>query len=270
MTIRYEGVFVESVTVEAVLTAKELDADQPDQPALAFRYDEGFLVVGTVPELVAFADRVQNAARTLTATAAAGGAVRRVSTGPDEVSALARGAWQQIETADERNTRAMDDPFGPYRAYLAGHGVDVEAYRYGAAERDDILYGALIAMDANLELSPLDQEREFWPAIDAGFGLVADLIANLLATGRAVVPNWVANQVADRYRPDTIAAIARSAQVTAEDASDRQAAADLVRCWAELARSCAVAWLCGAGHPEPAVARLDGLYSVAAVHASRR
>jgi hypothetical protein len=145
----------------------------------------------------------------------------------------------------------------------------VERYRY-AAERDDVLLGALVAMDLDLELSPLDQEREFWPAVDAGFAEVATLVANLLVQGRAVVPSAVATQVAGSYQTDMMAAIARSSQVTSEDAGDRQAAADLVRCWTELAGCCAAAWLYGAGHPEQAVARLDdlyGLYSVAAVRA---
>jgi hypothetical protein len=161
----------------------------------------------------------------------------------------------------------VTDPLAPYRAYLASRGVDVERYRYGAAERDDILLGALVAMDLDLELSPLDHEREFWPAVDAGFGEVAALVANLLLQGRNVVPSWVATRVADGYQTVEMAAVARSSQVTSEDAGNWQAASDLVRCWMELAGGCAAAWLRGAGHPEQAVARLDvlfGLYSVAA------
>jgi hypothetical protein len=161
----------------------------------------------------------------------------------------------------------QQDPFDPYRAYLAGRGVDVDRYRYGAAERDDILFGALVAMDGDLELSPLDQEREFWPAVDAGFGEVASMVAGLLATGATVIPGRVATQVADRYQTQTMAVIARSTEVTTVDASDRQAAADLVRCWTELAGGCAVAWLRGAGHPEQAVVALGRRYSAAAVTA---
>jgi hypothetical protein len=163
----------------------------------------------------------------------------------------------------------MTDLFAPYRAYLASRAVDVERYRYGAAERDDILLGALVAMDLDLELSPLDHEREFWPAVDAGFGEVATLVANLLVQGRAVIPNSVATQVAGSYQTNMMAAIARSSQVTSEDAGDRQAAADLVRCWTELAGGCAAAWLRGAGHPDQAVARLDGLFGLYSVDAVR-
>jgi hypothetical protein len=103
---------------------------------------------------------------------------------------------------------------------------------------------------------------------DLNLHVLADtrLVANLLAADGAVIPTWVADWVADRYRPDTMAAIARSAQVTAEDASDRQVAADLVGCWTELARGCAAAWLRGAGHPEQLDRSVLGLLRAGELH----
>lgn len=152
----------------------------------------------------------------------------------------------------------MSEQFAPYHADLTARGVDVDAHRYGAAEHDAVLYGALIARQAHVELTPIDHEGEFWPAVDAGFGEVAELVATILHANGAVIPNFVANQVATQFTTEHLAAVARSAEVTHTEAGDSQAAADLQRCWADLAEACAVSWLRGAGYPAVA----DALHGV--------
>ncbi len=160
----------------------------------------------------------------------------------------------------------MSHPFLPYHTDLTARGVDVDTYRYGAAERDATLYGALVAKQADLELSPVDHDNEFWPAGDAGFGEVAEMVAGILAAGGAVVPSCVATRVAADCTRAHMAAVARSAEVTHTESGDTQAAADLVRCWAELAGACAVSWLRGAGYQGvEALHGADVSFSAAAV-----
>jgi hypothetical protein len=144
----------------------------------------------------------------------------------------------------------------PYRRFLQGEGVAVDSYRYGAAVNQAVLYGALIATQAGCALDPLDRDGEFWPAADAGFGQVAQLVADTLAAGGAVIPRQVALYLA--------------AALASPQAGPRAAAGELVRAWAELAQACAVAWLRGVGGNPDALdalaadAGVDGAYAESA------
>jgi hypothetical protein len=158
----------------------------------------------------------------------------------------------------------------PYRTFLQGEGVAVDAYRYGAAVNQAVLYGALIATQASCALDPLDRDGEFRPAADAGFGQVAQRVADTLAAGGAVIPRQVALHLAAGEASGHLAAVAHAVALASPQADPRAAAGELVRAWAELAQACAVAWLRGVGGNPDALdalaanAGLDGAYAESA------
>jgi hypothetical protein len=158
----------------------------------------------------------------------------------------------------------------PYRTFLQGAGIAIDADRYGAAVDQAVLYGALIAAQASSALDPLDHEGEFWPAADAGFGQVAQLVADTLAAVGAVIPRQVAFHLAAGEEASHLAAVAHAEALAPPQANPDTAAGELVRAWAELAQACAIGWLRGVGgNPDEldalaAAAGLDGAYAESA------